>query len=94
MWVANYTEATLYFTEWASAEVTASYEDGKIKVDLTDDEDNSLYDEELTVKVYVPATWGSATMNGVALTLHTDASGTFVYANIVPDIGTQEIVGG
>ena len=91
VWIANFTEAGLYYAEWASAEVTTSYEDGKISVTLTDAEDNTVYDEELTVKVYVPATWTTATMNGETLTVHTDESGSFVYANIVPDSGTQQI---
>ena len=93
VWIANYTEAALYYAEWASAKVDASYEDGKIALTLTDDEDNTVYNEELTVKVYVPATWASASMNGETLTVHTDASGSFVYANILPDSGTWEIIG-
>ena len=91
VWIANYTEAALYYSEWASAKVTASYEDGKISVTLTDDEDNSVYDEELTVKVYVPTIWSAADMNGETLTVHTDESGSFVYVNILPDSGTVEI---
>ena len=93
VWIANYTEAALYYAEWASAKVNASYEDGKINVTLTDGEDNTVYNEELTVKVYVPATWASASMNGESLTVHTDNSGSYVYANILPDSGTQEIIG-
>ena len=92
VWIANYTEASLYYTEWASAEVSSTYEDGKVKVTLTDSEDNTVYDEELTVKVYVPATWEAASMNGDALTVEKDAFGSFVYANIVPDSGVQEII--
>jgi hypothetical protein len=92
VWVSNYTEAALYYAEWASANVSTSYEDGKINVTLTDSEDNTVYDEELTVKVYVPATWGAAAMNGQTLTIHSDASGSFVYANIIPDSGTQQII--
>ena len=93
VWIANYTEAALYYAEWASAKVTTSYEDGKVSVTLTDDEDNTVYDEELTVKVYVPATWSAASVNGESLTVHTDDYGSFVYLNVVPDSGTQEIVG-
>ena len=63
-----------------------------MKVTLTDSEDNTVYDEALTVKVYVPATWEAASMNGEALTVEKDAFGSFVYANIVPDSGVQEIV--
>ena len=63
-----------------------------MSVTLTDDEDNTVYDEELTVKVYVPATWSAASVNGESLTVHTDDYGSFVYLNAVPDSGTQEIV--
>ena len=65
--------------------------DGKIRVTLTDSEDNTVYNEALTVKVYVPATWDGAVMNGEALTVHTDMAGSYVYANVVPDSGTVEI---
>ena len=91
VWIANYTEAALYYEEWASAEVSSTYEDGKVKVTITDSEDNTVYDEALTVKVYVPAMWSEAYMNGEALAVNTDAFGSFVYANIVPDSGVQEI---
>ena len=93
MWIANYTEAALYYAEWASAKTEVSYSDGKITVNLTDDEDNTVYDEELTVKVYVPMTWSSASMNGETLTVYNDGFANYVYVNIVPDSGTQEIIG-
>ena len=93
VWIANYTEAALYYAEWASAKVSASYEDGKISVTLTDDEDNTVYNEELTVKVYVPATWSAAEINGETLTVHTDETGSYVYADVLPDSGTVEIIG-
>ena len=93
LWIANYTEATLYFTEWSTASVESVYEDGMIKVTLTDEEDNSIFDEPLTVKISVPATWTSAQLNGETLTVHKDASGNrFVYVNIVPDSGVQYII--
>jgi hypothetical protein len=92
VWIANYTEAALYYAEWASAKVTSTYEDGKISVTLTDSEDNTVYDEELTVKVYVPATWSSASVNGEELTVHTEDGASFVYVNVLPDSGTVEIV--
>ena len=92
LWIANYTEATLYFTEWSTASVEAVYEDGMIKVTLIDEEDDSIFNEPLTVKISVPATWTSAQLNGEILAVHKDASGNrFVYANIVPDSGVQYI---
>ena len=89
VWVANYTEAFLYYTEWASAKVSSVYEDGSIRVTLTDDEDNAAYNEALTVKVSVPASWASAEANGEALEVYTAENGTnYVLVNIVPDSGT------
>jgi hypothetical protein len=55
VWVANYTEATLYFAEWASAAVSAQYNNGAISVTLTDNEDNAIFNEALTVKISVPS---------------------------------------
>ena len=91
LWVANYTEAYLYFAEWSTASVSSVYWDGQIKVTLIDGEDNALFNEALTVKVRVPATWSSAMMDGELLTVHTDSNGSYVYANIVPDSGTKTI---
>lgn len=92
VWIANYTEAALYYSEWASAKVATSYEDGKLSVTLTDDEDNTVYNEELTVKVYVPTIWSGASANGEQLTVYTDDGGSFVYLNVLPDSGTVELV--
>lgn len=92
IWIANYTEATYYFTEWASANVSAVYENEAVRVTLTDGEDNTVFDEPLTVKVSVPSTWTLARMNGETLTVQRDSKGNaFVYVNIVPDSGVQEI---
>ena len=89
IWIANYTEAFLYYTEWASAEVSAVYDNGSIWVTLTDDEDNTMYNEDLTVKVAVPASWAAAEANGETLEVYTDEDGSFyVLVNIVPDSGT------
>lgn len=89
IWIANYTEAFLYYTQWASAEVSAVYDNGSIWVTLTDDEDNTMYNEDLTVKVAVPASWAAAEANGETLEVYTDEDGSFyVLVNIVPDSGT------
>jgi hypothetical protein len=32
-------------------------------------------------------------MNGETLTVHTDETGSYVYANVLPDSGTVEIIG-
>ena len=48
-------------------------------------------DEALTVKVYVPSTWGYAEMDGKIMTVRSDSEGSFVYVNIVPDSGEHVI---
>ena len=88
VWVANYTEAALYYAEWASADVDVEYTDGKITVTLTDANDNSVYDEALTVKVTVPPSWSVVNVNGETVEVLSDEDGSFVYLNIVPDSGS------
>ncbi len=92
VWIANNTEAFLYYTEWASARVSAVYNDGVIDVSLTDEEDNAKFDEALTVKVAVPASWAAAEANGEVLEVCTDDDGSFyVLVDIVPDSGTVSV---
>jgi len=94
VWVATYEVAAKYYSEWSTAEVKAEMKDGVIIVELTDKENNEIYDEALTVKVTVPSRWKSCMVNGGELEIKTDENGTsFVYLNIVPDSGTVEISG-
>ena len=88
LWIATNSEAMLYFSEWSTATVNAELDGDKINVTLTDGEDNSIYTEELTVKVTIPATWSGVTVNGEALEVARNADGTgYVLVNIVPDSG-------
>lgn len=94
IWVATYTAASLYYSEWSTAQLSSVYDDGAIKVTLTDGERDDIYTEELTVKVSVPATWESASVNGNTLEVHKNADGSsYVYVNIVPDSGTVTLIG-
>ena len=94
VWIANQTEATKYYCEWSGASVDADYIDGNILVTLTDEEDNTVYDEALTVKVTVPSSWTEASVGGSALTVNVDENGnSFVYIDIVPDSGVVSING-
>ena len=87
VWIANYTEAALYYREWASAEVDIAYTDGVITLSVTDGEDNTVCDEKLTVRVNVPATWGVAYFDGEMISVQKDVDGSYVYVNILPDSG-------
>ena len=94
IWVANFTEAMLYYCEWSTAEVTSTYENDKITVVLTDEESkNEIYNVPLTVKITVPESWTSAKAGEQTLSVSVDADGNrFVYVDIVPDSGAVEIV--
>lgn len=92
IWVATYTAASMYYAEWSTATVSSVYENGTVKVTLTDKEDDEIFTEALTVKVSVPATWTSAIYGSEILEVHRNSDGSaYVYVNIVPDIGVVSI---
>ena len=92
VWVATYTEASLYYSEWSTAEVDVEFENGEIKVTLTDKERNDVYDLALTVKVSVPDTWTSVNVGGDTYNVLKDENGaSYVLVDIVPDSGTVTV---
>lgn len=92
IWVATYTAASMYYAEWSTATVSSVYENGTVKVTLTDKEDDEIFTEALTVKVSVPATWTSAISGSEILEVHRNSDGSaYVYVNIVPDTGVVTI---
>lgn len=93
IWVATYEQACMYYTEWSTAEASVSYADGKITLSLTDDENNELYDEPLTVKVEIPYSWDGCELNGETLKIMKDVYGVrYVYVDLVPDSSSIEII--
>lgn len=95
IWVATFTDALMYYSQWSTAKLDVSYSGGTITVNLTDSENDEVFDAPLTVKVTVPAKWTSAVCNGESLSVETDENGNkFVYVNIVPDSGAVEITKG
>ena len=85
--VMNFTEAVMYYLEWNAASIsTKLYKDEYIVVSIFDGLDNNIYNEALTVKVYLPTGFsGTPTLDGNALTVSTDANGSFVLVDVVPD---------
>ena len=96
--IMNFTEAMKYYHEWNQATVTATaYKDEYITVSVTDTLDNSVYDEALTVKVYLPEFFGDEAKlacgtNELPLRVSSDANGRFVLVDTVPDSGDLKIV--
>lgn len=93
VWVATYTDASLYFCEWSSAKVSCEYADGALNVTLTDAENNEVFNMPLTVQVSVPKSFrDGAVVNGEALEVYKNEDGTYyVLVDIVPDSGTVTI---
>ena len=90
LWLASFSDAAKYYFEWSSATVSAStYGDKRVDITLTDNEEDSRFDEPLTVKVTVPESWTKAELSSYGektiLDIHTAEDGSrFVYANIIP----------
>lgn len=88
VWIATYTDAMLYYNQWSTATVNATYKDGAVCVSVSDKEDDAVYNMEMTVKVEIPKEWTSAYLGGVALDTFTDDNGKkCVLVNVVPDSG-------
>ena len=87
LWMPTYSEGLIYYIQWSTATVTATtHAEDYVKVNLTHEEEGEIYNMAMTVKVYVPASWESATVDGEELTLHAESSGKqFVYVDILPD---------
>ena len=91
VWITTFTEALLYYNEWSTSTVSADYSGKNIKVTLTDEENDKIYNQSLTVKVTVPPTSVSACVGSEMLEIHRDGKESFVYVNIVPDRGPVTI---
>ena len=95
IWVATFTDAMIYYCQWSTATVNTSFEDGKIILSVTDNENDDVFDAALTVKVSVPEKWTSAVCDGETLTIDSDENGVrFVYVDVVTDSGAVEIYEG
>ena len=95
IWVATFTDALMYYSQWSTAKVETSYSGGKVSVTVKDSENDEVFNAPLTVKVTVPSKWTSATCDGETLEIRSDENGNkYVYVNIVPDSGAVEIAQG
>ena len=96
VWVADFEQASLYAEEYRKASVTAVQNETAITLTVTDEwEDNTLYNQALTVKLEIAdATWRTvrclyADGTGDTLTVFKDTDGNaYVYVNVVPDSGS------
>ena len=102
LWNGFFAEVAQYVTEYNSANlVCRTYEDGVILVDLTDEENDEIYDYALTIDIPVDETWNAASFSYTArdgrqvqevLTVSTAADGSrYVRVQLVPDCGTATL---
>ena len=92
VWVTTFTEATKYYSEWATSTVSTKTVDGVIILTVTDTENNEIYDEALTVKVTVPESWEFCIANGEEIKVQTAENGeSFILFDVVPDSGDVQI---
>lgn len=90
-WVAFFDEALIYYNEWSTSKVTATaFKDEKITLTMTHEEKGECYNMPLTVKVSVPNTWESATINGTEVEVKSDDDGKFVFADVL--MGTPTVI--
>ena len=72
-----------------------SVSDTALTVSIHDKMDDTIFDQALTVKIMVDATWTgvTATQNGEACfaEIVTNEQGTFVFVDVVPDAGSVTV---
>ena len=85
-WVANFTEASIYYREWKEAKITANISgEDSVSVKLECALDSSVFNMPLTIKVPVPKTWTAAKLSGDSLSVYENEDGTkYVYINLAP----------
>ena len=85
-WVANFTEASIYYMEWKEAKISASlFGENSVSVKLDCPLDSSVFNMPLTVKVPVPKSWTYAKLGDRELSVMENDDGTkFVYINVAP----------
>jgi hypothetical protein len=91
-WIATFGDVTKYMRERMNAKVNSNIEGNKISVDLTHSLDKSMYNQPLTLRTAVPASWKKAMIRqGDKVQQVSVKDGTVLY-DLLPNEGTAEIV--
>jgi len=90
-WIATFGDVTKYMRERMNAKVNSKMQGDKISVDLTHSLDQSMYDQPLTLRTALPASWKKATVKqGDKVQQVSVKNGAIVY-NLVPNQGVALI---
>ena len=95
LWVATFGDVAKYMRERMHAKLSTTQEDDKIIVKLAHDLDPKIYNQALTLKTYIPASWAAATItqNGNRQTVspNKDDKGSFIIYQSSPGNALIEI---
>lgn len=95
VWIDTFKNVTKYIRERMAAEVNSSKDREKIIINLTHSLDPLLYDQDLTLKTYVPKTWSAVQINQddkkQDVMIEKDEEGSFVVYHGAPNSGPIEI---
>jgi len=94
IWVATFQDVTKYMRQRTNAEVETSMKGKEIIVKLTHNLDPELYDLALTLKTYIPASWGEIKVrqgeNKKMITPESDEKGDYVIYTAYP--GSESVI--
>lgn len=91
IWVGTFTEVTCYGQQRDTAKLTAKFDGKTVKLSITDDMDDKLFDTPLTVKVRLDPAWAKITARqgdkAVDVKMIEKDGAKFALAPVVPDKG-------
>ncbi len=92
LWVATFGEAVKYIRQRQEADITVEEDTSGIQITYTDDLEDSIYNEEVTLRSEVPMDWEGVEIhhNGTLMQKNTviESDGkNYVYYNTIPDQG-------
>lgn len=95
VWADTLANISKYMKERNSSSITTVSSGDGYTITLADTLDNSLYNQELTLKTKVDSSWNNIRViqngNAIAFTTTNDESGKYVYYNILPDSGAVTV---
>jgi hypothetical protein len=92
LWIATFGDVAKYMRERMSANVDSKMDGNKISVDLTHSLDRQMYDEPLTLRTSVPASWKKVTITQGDKVQHITVNNGAIVYDLMPDGGTAVIV--
>lgn len=86
LWIATFRDVTKYIRERKATQLTSELKEEELRINLSSDLDNEVYDIPLTIKAYLPESWTGAFLNTsegkIETITESDEGGDFVIFNI------------